>query len=154
MRVAKKNEAKQWTNWTAMCALVAGSQCIMETEVEAFVLWSSASFFIIKLPRTWGHPQHNREADTHTEKTPRLPVSRAVVSWTAATCHHSTQQGSGVILLPASKMLSPFISMAISKAKSYMCRKLIQGSLLNLFSSQKIFYSTYHTESSNTYMEH
>ena len=72
MRVAKKNEAKQWTNWTAMCALVAGSQCIMETEVEAFVLWSSASFFIIKLPRTWGHPQHNREADTHTEKTPSV----------------------------------------------------------------------------------
>jgi len=76
MCVAKKNEAKQWTNWTAMCALVAGSQCIMETEVEAFVLWSSASFFIIKLPRTWGHPQHNREADTHTEKTPRLGPER------------------------------------------------------------------------------
>jgi len=70
----EKNEAKQWTNWTAMCALVAGSQCIMETEVEAFVLWSSASFFIIKLPRTWGHPQHNREADTHTQR--RLPDSQ------------------------------------------------------------------------------
>ena len=32
MRVAKKNEAKQWTIG-GQCALVAGSQCVMETEV-------------------------------------------------------------------------------------------------------------------------
>ena len=123
-------------NWRAMCISRRLTVRNGNRSGEAFLLWSSTSFFIINLPRTCGHPQRKGETETEREDSQRPRLYRE-------------QRPPGIILLSTVQAL-----FTRCKRKVYMCRKLIQGSLLNLFSSQKNFYSTYHIESSNTYMEY